>query len=47
MLDRAIEWAQVEPTHVLFVGDQETDRQAAQAAGVDFEWASEIFGEES
>jgi len=28
---------------VVFVGDQESDRQAAQAAGVRFEWAQDFF----
>lgn len=31
------------PSAVLFVGDQETDRQAAEAAGVRFEWAHKFF----
>jgi HAD superfamily hydrolase (TIGR01662 family) len=29
---------------VVFVGDWETDRQAAEAAGVCFAWADEFFG---
>lgn len=28
----------------LFVGDMETDKQAAQAAGIDFLWAWQFFG---
>lgn len=28
----------------LFVGDQETDRQAASVCGIEFRWASEFFG---
>ena len=43
-----LEWAMrvcgVAPEHTLFVGDRETDRQAAEAAGVDFMWAWEFFG---
>ena len=31
------------PQDCLFVGDQETDRQAARAAGVPFEWAWKFF----
>ena len=30
----------------VFVGDQETDRQAAEAAGVSFFWANDFFKEE-
>ena len=29
---------------VIFVGDQESDRQAAESAGVKFVWAKEFFG---
>lgn len=36
-------WA-VDQSETLFVGDQESDRQAAQAAGCDFMIASEFFG---
>lgn len=32
------------PDRVLFVGDDLTDQQAAEAAGCDFCWASEFFG---
>lgn len=28
---------------IVFVGDQETDRQAAEAAGVQFQWADDFF----
>ena len=31
------------PGDCLFVGDQETDRQAAKASGVPFAWASDFF----
>ena len=33
-----------EPPSCLFVGDHDTDRLAAEAAGVPFKWASEFFG---
>jgi histidinol-phosphate phosphatase family protein len=33
-----------EPQSCLLVGDQESDRQAADAAGVSFKWAWEFFG---
>lgn len=33
-----------EPQSCLFVGDQDSDRLAAEAAGVPFKWASEFFG---
>jgi len=33
----------VSPSETLFVGDQESDRQAAESAGVRFTWASEFF----
>jgi HAD superfamily hydrolase (TIGR01662 family) len=33
----------VAPSETLFVGDQETDRQAAEAAGIDFMWAKDFF----
>lgn len=35
------------PERCLFVGDQETDRQAAGSAGVPFIWAQEFFGRET
>lgn len=31
------------PHETIFVGDMESDRQAAEAAGVHFEWASDFF----
>lgn len=33
----------VRPADVMFVGDQETDRQAAVRAGMQFVWADEFF----
>jgi HAD superfamily hydrolase (TIGR01662 family) len=36
----------VSPSKTLMVGDQETDKQAAEAAGCDFAWAHEFFGRE-
>ena len=33
------------PTETLFVGDRETDKQAADAAGCNFEFANRFFGE--
>ncbi len=30
---------------IIFIGDMETDRQAAQAAGVEFRWANEFFNQ--
>lgn len=35
------------PDDCLFVGDQDTDRQAAEAAGVPFTWAGDFFGWET
>jgi D-glycero-D-manno-heptose 1,7-bisphosphate phosphatase len=32
------------PAEVIFVGDAETDKAAAEAAGIEFIWASEFFG---
>jgi D-glycero-D-manno-heptose 1,7-bisphosphate phosphatase len=32
-----------QPQDCLFVGDQESDRQAAEAAGVEFRWADSFF----
>jgi histidinol-phosphate phosphatase family protein len=36
-----------QPADCLFVGDQDTDRQAAEAAGVPFVWARDFFGWQS
>ena len=44
LLEWAMRFCGVDPEHTLFVGDQDTDRQAAEAAGVDFRWAWEFFG---
>jgi phosphoglycolate phosphatase-like HAD superfamily hydrolase len=32
------------PAETLMVGDSDTDKQAAEAAGVRFEWAADFFG---
>jgi phosphoglycolate phosphatase-like HAD superfamily hydrolase len=34
---------EAEPEHTLFVGDMDTDKQAAKAAGCDFMWADQYF----
>jgi len=39
----ALERFGAHPQECLFVGDQDTDRQAARAAGLPFEWASKFF----
>ena len=36
----------VQPADALFVGDWETDRQAAENAGCRFAWANKFFGRE-
>ena len=41
MLDGAIHEANADPRHVLFVGDRDSDRLAAKAAGVRFMWAAD------
>ena len=33
-----------DPTDTIYVGDRDTDRQAAEAAGVRFTWAQDFFG---
>lgn len=43
MLYQAMEGASCGPAETLYVGDLESDRQAAQRAGVDFLWAHEFF----
>ena len=44
MLQEIMSAAQATPKNTLFVGDQDADRQAAEAAGVDFIPAEEFFG---
>lgn len=34
----------VAPANILYVGDADTDRQAAEAAGIGFAWAWDFFG---
>lgn len=43
MLREIMRVAQVTPAQTMMVGDQESDRQAAEAAGVRFVWAKEFF----
>ena len=43
MLMELIEYYNSAPDQTVFVGDAETDRLAAEAAGCGFEWASEFF----
>jgi len=43
MLFQALEDHAVRPEQAFFVGDKETDRQAAENAGIDFFWAAEFF----
>ena len=44
LLLKAIEVRQCSLAESLFVGDQESDREAAARAGVDFCWAADFFG---
>lgn len=44
MLQELMLVAGVEPEQTLFVGDQDSDKQAAEAAGVEFIYAEEFFG---
>ena len=44
MLLEAMKDAGVSPGETIFVGDYETDEQAAENAGVRFYWAEEFFG---
>jgi HAD superfamily hydrolase (TIGR01662 family) len=46
MLIEAMRWFGVDPEETVMVGDWETDRQAAEAAGVEFVWAAEFFSEQ-
>ena len=43
MLNAVMCEAQACPESTLFVGDQDTDKQAAKNAGCDFMWASDFF----
>jgi D-glycero-D-manno-heptose 1,7-bisphosphate phosphatase len=43
MLLKIMRVAQVSPDRTLYVGDMESDEQAAKAAGVDFQWAKDFF----
>lgn len=45
MLIRLMRVWHTSPWQTLFVGDMESDRLAAKAAGVDFMWAKDFFGE--
>ena len=42
LLEIAREW-QVEPSGILFVGDAQTDKQAAENGGLKFKWADQFF----
>lgn len=44
MLERLMQMWRVRPGDTLYVGDMESDRQAAEQAGVDFMWAKDFFG---
>ncbi len=43
LLLRLMDLWRVEPSETLFVGDLDTDRQAAENAGCRFAWAHEFF----
>jgi len=43
-IQQALDRFQARPEECLFVGDQDSDRLAAKAAGVPFRWAWEFFG---
>lgn len=45
MLYQAMADARVGPDEALFVGDMRVDKDAAYAAGVQFEWAADFFGD--
>lgn len=47
MLVRLMDLYGVEPSEVLFVGDREADRGAAENAGCDFQWAKDFFFRDS
>jgi HAD superfamily hydrolase (TIGR01662 family) len=44
MLEKSMALVYASPDETLFVGDAETDRMAAEAAGVSFQYAEEFFG---
>lgn len=44
MINYASQDFRMEKSEILMVGDSEDDENAALAAGVDFQWASEFFG---
>lgn len=44
MLFRAMEHAHCKPAETLYVGDMDSDCEAAERAGIDFMWAWEFFG---
>ena len=44
MLEELARGYRVAPANVLYVGDMESDRQAAENFGCDFMWAWEFFG---
>lgn len=46
MLQYLMDASGVLPEDTVFIGDMDTDREAAEAAGVRFEWAHEFFGEQ-
>jgi D-glycero-D-manno-heptose 1,7-bisphosphate phosphatase len=43
MLNQALTDFGVSPEYAFFVGDKDTDRQAAESAGIKFFWADEFF----
>lgn len=45
MLNMIMARLQIQPENTLMVGDMMEDKQAAQAAGIDFQWAREFFPE--
>jgi HAD superfamily hydrolase (TIGR01662 family) len=44
MLHEAMRDHGVRPAETIFVGDSDSDREAAEAAGVEFAWARDFFG---
>ncbi|MFH1037222.1 MAG: HAD-IIIA family hydrolase [PVC group bacterium] len=47
MLRRLMRFWDVRTEDTLFVGDMESDRQAAENAGCDFAWAKDFFGRDT